>query len=252
MRTTILVLMARPIFAQECLTAGHVAATAVVTYSQWCCVNQALLVQNAFVGTDGATIDDFVDLYVTIDNGGSVPVWPTSTYLIANDMRFEYRNDTNYFYATYSNVSYAGHLNASIFSLGNDHPSGQATGNHTVTMRGYALGCAPPTAPPPGAPPPPPAAPPPAAPAASPPAAPPPEKANEQHNDIARSIVLFVVLPTLTFVGVLLCLWYGGRACYRPRRAHVEDLATRERTRLYQTAPQPPAPSSSMFSFKLI
>ena len=73
----------------------------------------------------------------------------------------------------------------------------------------------------------------------------------EQHNDIARSIVLFVVLPTLTFVGVLLCLWKGGRACYRPRRAHVEELETRESTRLSQTALQP-ALSSSVFSFKLI
>ena len=126
----------RPLLAQECLTAGHVAAEATVTYMQSCCIGDALLIQSTFVGVNGATIDDFVDLYVTIDNG-SLPVWPTSTYLIANGMRFEYWNDSFYYYIQYTPGSvaaanYADQPGASMFSLGIDHPSGQPTGDHAA------------------------------------------------------------------------------------------------------------------------
>ena len=204
------------------MTAGHVAAEATVTYRQSCCVGDALLMQSTFVGANGATIDDFVDLYVTIDNG-SVPVWPTSTYLIANGMRFEYWNDSVYYYIQYTPGSvaanYADQPGASIFSLGIDHPSGQPTGDHAVTLRGYAVGCVDPALPPPS--PLLPSRPPPSAPSPSP-RTPPPV------NDVALRVSLIFIVPVVVLIAVLLCAMALYRRCYGPRSAEARRLAAEE------------------------
>lgn len=221
----------RPLLAQECLTAGHVAAEATVTYMQSCCIGDALLIQSTFVGVDGATIDDFVGLYVTIDNG-SVPVWPTSTYLIANGMRFEYWNDSSYYYIQYTPGSvaanYADQPGASIFSLGIDHPSGQPTGDHAVTLRGYGLGCVdpalpPPSMPSPSSPPSPtPSPPPPSHPPVPPPLSPPPT------NYVGLRVSVAMLSVVAIIIVMVACMAACQRCTHRARPPEAARLQTEQ------------------------
>jgi hypothetical protein len=233
--------------AQDCTTDGHLVATATVEYSQWCCVNRGLVLTETFTG---AAIEDFVGRYVILDNG-SLPVWPTSSYLIANNMTFEFLNLSSSYYQIRYNVdsvpmNYLQQPGITQYSLGNDYDTNNpSSGYDQLTMRAYEAGCpvspttttttvsivpALPPVPPPF---PPPIAPPPIEPPLPPPSAPPPV------NTVALRVILAVVAPVVLFIiAIVVGIW-----CYReqhtPRvavlRKAEERLSLSDQGKLFES-----------------
>lgn len=232
--------------AQECLTDGHLVATATIEYSQWCCVNRGLVLTETFTG---ASIQDFVGRYVTLDNG-SLPVWPTSSYLIANNMTFEFLNLSSVRYQIRYAVDsipadYLQQAGITQYSLGNDYDTNNpTTGYDQLTMRAYEAGCpvasvtpttttttvsvvpALPPVPPPF---PPPIAPPPIEPPLPPPSAPPPV------NTVALRVIFSVVVPIVLFIIAIVVGLWCCRKQYMPRAGNTsidQKLKAQERLSL--------------------
>ena len=104
--------------ASEDCAGGHVVATATdVDYFPWCCVQDSGIAMPAWLAS-GYDIDNFEGLYVTVSNG--TYSWPSSEYLIANDVTFVLeRDDGNYYYIKYSSypADYVAQARANYASL---------------------------------------------------------------------------------------------------------------------------------------
>lgn len=227
-------LFASAVRASESCADGHVVATATdVDYFPWCCVQDSGIDMTTWLAS-GYDIADFDGLHVTVANG--TYSWPSSEYLIANDVTLVLeRDDGNYYYIKYSNypADYVAHQTP--LSVGSDSniPSTK------VTLTAYAKGCAPSHPPSPSAPPspdhpppspypqrpPPPSLPHPPSPP-TPPSHPPPYSPNEGKLvwvPWMTVVILGIGGPALLVLGLWLCLRCGG--LYPMHRRTSEELA---------------------------
>lgn len=231
--TSLLVVVLHVCAAEDC-AGGHVVATATdVDYFPWCCVQDSGIAMPAWLAS-GYDIADFEGLYVTVGNG--TYSWPTSEYLIANDVTFVLeRDDGNYYYIKYSSYPADYVAQQTPLSIGSD----SNVPDTKVTLTAYAKGCAPSHPPSPAAPPspdhpppspypkrpPPPSAPHPPSPP-TPPNNPPPYPPNAGMlvwTPWMTVVILGIGGPALLVLGLWLCLRCGG--LYPMHRRTSEELS---------------------------
>ena len=199
--------MLEPAAADDDCSAGHVVAQAtnIVLHPIGGQTGVTPIEQAGFNPSNN--LDDFLDRYVTVTQGDQT--WPTSTYLIANDMKLERVNgaDIAYYHLKYSIYPADYAASATKLSIGADI-NGDNVPTETVNLTAYAWGCAPSQPPSPSSPPsplptppPPPDPPPPPFPPHSPPAPPP----HDGYWEVWMAPVILGIGGPLLVLGCLMC-----------------------------------------------